>query len=71
MLKSAGKYSVMRKPRISGVVTRQASVVMPVIEMDKGILPLAKYVKIFEVVPPGIDAIRAMPIATPAVTPVA
>ena len=70
MLKLAGKYSVISSDKISGVVTRQASVVIAVTAIDKALLPRAMWVKIFDVVPPGIAAINAIPIATPPTMPV-
>ena len=48
-----------------GVVTRQAIVVIAVIAMDSTMFPFAKYVNIFETVPPGMAASKASPIRTP------
>ncbi len=57
--KLSGIKSAIKKSSINGVVIRQANEVNVVILMESGTLPRAKSVKIFDTVPPGIEAIRA------------
>ena len=64
--KLSGIKSAIKKSSINGVVIRQANEVNVVMLIDSGTLPRAKSVKIFDTVPPGIEAIRAKPITTPA-----
>ena len=63
--KLLGIKSAIKKLSITGVVTKQANDVKAVMLIDRGILPLAKRVKIFDVAPPGIAAIIAMPMTMP------
>ena len=65
MAKLAGIYSAIKKSNINGVVTRQATEVSAVMLMDRGTLPRAIKVKIFDEVPPGMAAIMAIPIIIP------
>ena len=65
ILKSAGICSDIRNPNTMGVVTKHATVVTPVSAMDKAIWPRPKNVNTFDIVPPGLAAHRARPIALP------
>jgi len=51
MVNPVGKNSVINNESTRGVVARQASVVMPVMEIDSGLFPRAIKVNMFDVVP--------------------